>query len=1017
MIQKQSIPINFAQGLDTKTDPFQVSLGKFLLLQNSVFTKGGLFQKRNGFGQLSNLDSTSYTNAETFNGNLTAIGSSISAYSAGSETWVNKGILKSCDLTVLPTVRSGTNQTQCDSVVANNNQVCTVFSDFDGSTTTYKYVIEDATTGQNIIPPTLIVPSGGTVTGPPRVFWLKNYFIVVFNTLISATNHLQYIAIRLNEPTEVTAATDLSAEYIPYGTPAFDGVVANNSLYIAWNGSDIGGAIRATYLNSNLQQSNTVVFPGYDGSLFSVCVDLSQNTPVIWICFWSVGSKFGYVIAINQVLSTILAPTLFSSGENLANIASVSTGSVVTLFYEITNAYGYDNTIPTNYIKTNAVTQAGVVGTSSIIIRSVGLASKAFAVDDVFYFLSAYSSPYQPSYFLVNGSGQIIGKLAYSNGGGYLTHGLPSALVVGEMVSIAYLYKDEIAPVNKTQGVANTAGVYAQTGVNLATFTINNSNLYTSEIGKNLNVTGGILWSYDGSVTTEQNFNVWPDSVEVTTSAVSGDLTAQQYYYQAIYEWTDSQGNIFRSAPSVPVSVTTTGPNSTNTIYVPSLRLTYKTANPVKITLYRWSVGQQNYYEVTSIESPTLNPNILTTDYVTITDSLSDAEILGNALIYTTGGVIEDIGPPACSSVALFDTRLFLVDAEDRNLLWYSKQIIEGTPVEMSDLFTLYISPTVSAQGNTGPITALAPMDDKLIMFKADAIYYMNGTGPDNTGSNSQYSQPIFITATVGCTNQNSIVFTPSGLMFQSDKGIWLLGRDLSTTYIGAPVEEFNSDLVVSSLNIPGTNQVRFTLNSGITLMYDYYYAQWGTFVGIPAISSVLFDDLHTFIDKYGRVFQETPGIYLDGDNPVLMSFTTSWLNLAGLQGYQRAYFFYLLGVYYSPHKLNLQIAYDYNPSPVQNSIITPTNYAPPYGNTSPYGENPTYGGPSVTDDMATGNIEQWRIFLARQRCQSFQITLNEIFDESYDVAAGQGLTLSGMNVVVGLKKGFRTISNANSVG
>ena len=48
-LTKQPLSINFAAGLDLKTDPFQVSPGKFLGLANSIFTKGGLLQKRNGF--------------------------------------------------------------------------------------------------------------------------------------------------------------------------------------------------------------------------------------------------------------------------------------------------------------------------------------------------------------------------------------------------------------------------------------------------------------------------------------------------------------------------------------------------------------------------------------------------------------------------------------------------------------------------------------------------------------------------------------------------------------------------------------------------------------------------------------------------------------------------------------------------------------------------------------------------------------------------------------------------------
>jgi hypothetical protein len=89
---------------------------------------------------------------------------------------------------------------------------------------------------------------------------------------------------------------------------------------------------------------------------------------------------------------------------------------------------------------------------------------------------------------------------------------------------------------------------------------------------------------------------------------------------------------------------------------------------------------------------------------------------------------------------------------------------------------------------------------------------------------------PFKCTTTVGCANPNSIAIIPQGIVCQSNKGIWLLGRDLSTSYIGAAVEEYTtSNVVLSAQTVPGTNQVKFVMNSGVVLMYDYYYNQWGT--------------------------------------------------------------------------------------------------------------------------------------------------------------------------------------------
>jgi hypothetical protein len=520
---------------------------------------------------------------------------------------------------------------------------------------------------------------------------------------------------------------------------------------------------------------------------------------------------------------------------------------------------------------------------------------------------------------------------------------------------------------------------------------------------------------YDGYLPVENNFFLYPDDISAVASDTSGSMEPRQYYYQVTYEWTDNQGNASRSAPSIPVTVTLSDKTSV-TIQVPTLRLTYKISSKVKICIYRWSNTQQSYYQVTSITSPILNDT--TIDSISYTDTLSDATILGNNLLYTTGGVVEDVNGPSSSILALFDDRMWMVDAEDPNLMWYSKQVIESTPVEMSDLFTYYVAPTTGAEGSTGPITALYPMDDKLIIFKANALYYINGTGPDNTGANSGYpTTAIFIASTVGCSNPRSIVMTPNGLMFQSNKGVWLLGHDLSTVYIGAPVEDFNDVEVTSAVCVPGTNQVRFGLQTTTPedtafLLYDYFVNQWGEFEGIQSVSSTLYQNLHTIVNQYGQVSQELANTYLDGTVPVLMSFTTSWLQLAGLRGYMRAFWFSFLGTFLSPHKMNYSIAYDYEQSPTQSDLISPSslNYAVPYGN------QPFYGG-SGADTYGSYILMNWRVFLTRQRCKAFQISMQEAFDPTYGTVSGPGLTLSGLSCMVGLKSSYAPVPQNQQIG
>jgi hypothetical protein len=1041
MIQKQAVDVSFAQGLDTKTDPKRVQVGKFVKLENTVFNKGGLLQKRNGFRKLTSLPDTTYSYLTTFNESLTAVGQNIAAFNTANDSWVQKGTLQPLSLSTVPILRNNLNQTACDSAVAANGLVCTAYLESNGSTTTNKYVIADSVTGQNIIAPAAIPVASGTVSGGMRVFVLANNFIIVFTNTITASPHLQYITINSNDPTVVSSNVDIASGYMPKTTLSWDGYVVGNSLFIAYNTTSGGQSIKVTYLtntfaSSGLSPTAVATFAAEIATMVSVTADLTDEiNPVIWVSYYDLPAQVGKVLAVNQILATLKAPTSIIATTDVANITSAAQNGTVRIFAEIMNDYAGATGLPSDYIAAIDVTLSSV-GSSYNVVRSVGLASKAFIINKVIYVLTAYESFYQPTYFLINGNTStedapvVAAKLAYQNGGGYLSTGLPGVSVNGTTAKIAYLFKDLIQAVNKNTNVSTGTqvdGIYSQTGVNLATFAIGTSRLDTAEIGNNLHLTGGFLTMYDGYLPVEHNFFLYPDWPETDAtdiavwSAAGGNIHAQPdgstntdaYFYQFTYEWTDNQGNAFRSAPSIPIPVTTTSNGTTGsvTLNIPALRLTMKTANPVKLVIYRWSVAQQNYFQTTSITSPVLNdPSV---DLITFVDTNSDATILGNNLIYTTGGVIEDINAPASDIMTLFDTRLWLVDAEDRNLLWFSKQVIEATPVEMSDLFTVYIPPTTATQGSTGPITSLAPMDDKLIIGKKNAFLYINGSGPDNTGANNQYSPPTFITATVGCDNQKSIVLIPQGLMFQSDKGIWLLDRSLNTSYIGSPVEDFTiGATVVSAVNVPETNQVRFVLDTGVTLMYDYFYGQWGSFTGISAISSCVFEQMHTIINSDGSVFQESAGTYQDGSNPVLMSFQTGPLRIGELQNYQRAYFFYLLGTYLSPHKMQVNMRYDYEPSPSQSLIITPTNYSTPYGSgseQSPYGQGNPYGGGS--------HLQDWRVFLARQRCMAFSIEIHEIFDPSYGTAPGAGFTLSGLNIVMGFKSGFRPQPNVNTAG
>lgn len=1162
-IVPQPVTINFSQGVNLKSDPWQVPMGQFLALENSVFTTQGQLRKRNGYELLITI--LYAATITTYLENLISIGNSLNLFSKDTQSVINTGPIQPLGLSVLPMVRSATGQITVDAVISPNGLSCEVWLDSNGSS---YYQINDSITGGTIISSVSLTTVTDVNATMPRVSMLGSYFIITYLATVGGNASLRYIAIPFANPampfppvTISTAITSISAAY-----DALSVAINGDTLYLAWEDA---GSIKLTQISNSLVQGATTTLAGAPADLISLAWDLTHNQ--LWLSFYYSGTSTIKAATFTSSIAPLLAITTVVSSVTVHNgLTSTATNGVVSIFYEVSNFYSYDSSLRTDYLSFNTCTMGGVAGTPAIILRGIGLSSKAVLVNGVNYMLVCYSSLYQPTYFLINQSGKVISEFAYSNGGGYIINQILPQINVSTnsddkiVFQIGYLFKDFLASIanpvgplgsnvgtNKTMGVT-APPIYSQTGINVGTFTFG-APVATAETGRILHMGAGFPVMFDGVKPVEHQFHLWPDAIEVSTTDTGGGMSAQQYFYQGIYNWTDGQGNPQYSAPSPPIPATiVTGPgitftatfssggttmvvssstglfvgqnlidttaappsttgtfeagvtyikvasvtgfsigmvlldtttpaaiqanttiigiNATGNIFqlsqptaaasgasdtltttigglqantkitsingttvtinfpalaasggdtietfdqgsatidFPTLRLTDKTVNKVRLNLYRWSQANQNFFEVTSVSSPVLNdPSI---DFITITDTQNDLAIVGNSLIYTTGGVVEDIPAPSFSVCTMFDDRLWVLDNEDRFLLWYSKQVIEGTGVEFSDLFTYFVAPTQGAQGSTGPITALAPMDTELIMFKQDAMFYLNGTGPDNTGAGSTYSQPIYISSTVGCANQNSIVQTDEGLMFQSDKGIWLLSRGLQPSYIGQAVERLVLGNVVTSANIiPGTTQARFILNTGITLMYDYFYKQWGWFTNTPGISATLYQGMHTYLDKYGRIVQETPNKYFDIGTPVTMYVLSNWIQLQGLSGYQRFLELQLLGSYITPHTLNVQFGYNFGPLSEQ-AEIEPINGTGNYGTDQLFGQTSPYGGP--------GSLEQWRVQNSTQQCQSFQVSIQEVYDETMGIVAGAGLTLSAFTAIIGVTRGYRPVKASTTVG
>src|SRR5271157_164387 len=217
---KQAVAINFNQGLNTKTDPWQLPIGQFLTLQNSIFTTGGQLKKRNGYDLVTTVPNAS--TITTFSDNLLAIGDSITLYSEDTNTIINTGYFQPLSLSVLPMVRSATSQTTVDSAVAPNGLACNVWLDSNGKS---YYQINDSVTGGTIIPSISLTTAIDVNATMPRVFILGNYFVITYLASISSVATLRYVAIPYQNPTLPFSPVTVSST-VGSLTDAYDGVVA-----------------------------------------------------------------------------------------------------------------------------------------------------------------------------------------------------------------------------------------------------------------------------------------------------------------------------------------------------------------------------------------------------------------------------------------------------------------------------------------------------------------------------------------------------------------------------------------------------------------------------------------------------------------------------------------------------------------------------------------------------------------------------------------------------------------------
>lgn len=990
MLSKQLVPLAFGQGLDTKKDKKQQIYGTLRKAENVVFETLDQARKRNGYDSIV-LQTTTGSSISTaqflskFKDELLLFDASkLYGFSESLQAMQEKGTIYSVFPTSYSVLQNSYENVEVDMLVLEGLKV---FAYRNVNTSEVRYCVQDQSTQTLLVTDQVVDTSART----PKLAAIGNVVFVVYGQ----GSDLKYKKFNITDPRTLTAAITIANNY----DATFSNLdVATNGakILVAFCGSNPAQRLSLASISVSGLPSSPITFLGQSPTqALSLLIDANGRA----VLAYADNVSLKYLIYTANLLGQILAPTVI---ETLSNVSKVSVCQCGMSDYDF--FYGTSDSLPYNHtIRKSIGTVAGVVSTPAEMVKSLDLASKPFQAQSATYMLASYGSTIQPTYFVIDTNGVPVAKISTGVAGGHVRRGtLPKAHSVASDVVL-------VPSLVRTKLVAENGTFFSLTGItNTEVDFVVEDRFQNSTLGNNLLIAGGLVQAYDGETVAESGFNVFPEAptlLEVNTGTPNNnpslDMVAGDHGYCIVYRWTDNQGQEHRSAPSEIVNINVTGSNKGVQVTIPTLRLTQK--KDVVIEVYRTEAAGSIFYLVNSVAAPFLNNKAANT--VVFLDGRDDTALISGRLLYTTGGVLENIAPPSARVIATHTAskRIILAGLENENELLYSKIAEAGQPVEFNDALRIPIDPI------GGPITALASMDEKFVVFERDAIFFFSGGGPNNLGQQDSFSTPERISTDIGCLDPRSVVLTPEGLMFKSRKGIYLLDRTMGLSYVGSPVELFNNLTVTSAKVVGELNQVRFTTLDGDCLVYNYVYKFWATFTNHRAKSAEVIDNDYYYLRLDNALYKENRTSFADAGVPIKMRLEIGWISFQTLQGYARLYRMLFLGDWRSNHNLLIKVGYDFNEAWTQQTTITPNTAGVDAG---AYGDNSPYGSPTTQPYGGNGNPYQVRVDFKKQKCQSVKIEIEDL-----QASAGEGFSISQITFQVGGKRGLFKLSKAKQFG
>jgi len=339
-------------------------------------------------------------------------------------------------------------------------------------------------------------------------------------------------------------------------------------------------------------------------------------------------------------------------------------------------------------------------------------------------------------------------------------------------------------------------------------------------------VAGALPAVWDGQEVTEFS----PLRVPVLTGTTGGGSGAAltgvgPYLFAVVVSWRDAQGNIHRSSPSSQLSLAGAGMQPTLTVKMPMTLRNLASQYGVQVTFYASDNGGTTLYAQPWFAqlSTTLAPGALVATVTNVVQPVIDAF---HPAIYTDGSATQEVAafaPNACLDATVVSERLWLLDAEHSSRWWYSKPRVIGYWFEMSP------DQYVDLPANAGAGVATAELNGAPLFFSSKGVWTVSGEGPDALLQPPEFSSPLQV-SDVACTQRNSVVRTPVGVMFVSNNRF--------VVFAGQPRElDFDAlayGTVIGTAVFRRQNEVCFVMSSGYCVVYNWVadgFTVWDTTV------------------------------------------------------------------------------------------------------------------------------------------------------------------------------------------